>query len=147
MNLTFYDSTGTDLSGFIEQELYNKLREAFINVLDESELERFDEYLNSGGAMIPTIQMNKNYHISTKNILIGALNNLIYTKNPSDNGYIIEIDPNEIIPNFDAKFIDIANLVNYGTLSVQAYPIFDEVFDLVAEELPQMREDYLEGAQ
>ena len=147
MNLTFSSSSKADLTEFIQRKLYGEIRNAFVSILDETELERFDEYLNSSNILTPNIPTNKKFFISTKNILIGALNNLIFIKQPVDNSYIIEISPNEYIPNFNAKFIDIANLVNYGTISIQAYPIFDKVFDSVAKKLHQIYKDYLEGAE
>ena len=147
MNLTFSSSSGTDLVGFITQELYAEIRNTFTSILDESRLEAFDKYLNSGNVIEFEIPVNKRVRISTKNILIGAINNLIYTKQNNNNNYIIEINPNEYIPNMRAKFIDIAKLVNYGTLSVQAYDIFDKTFELVAKRLPQVYKNYLEGAQ
>ena len=146
MNLTFSADSGKDLIGFITQELYAEIRNTFTSILDESRLEAFDEYLNSGNVIEFSIPVNKKVKISTKNILIGAINNLIYTKQ-NNNNYIIEINPNEYIPNMRAKFIDIARLVNYGTLSIRAYNIFDKTFELVAKRLPQVYKNYLEGAQ
>ena len=145
MNLTFNASSGTDLSGFIKQALYVEIRNIFTSLLDDRYLEAFDEYLNSGNIIEFNIPVNKSVKISTKNILIGAINNLIFTKQ-QNNKYIIEINPNEYIPNMRAKFIDIAKLVNYGTMSVPAYNIFDKTFELVAKKLPQVYKDYLEGA-
>lgn len=54
--------------------------------------------------------------------------------------YIITVNPTVKLKNIDATVETLANLINYGTLDMPAYPLFDDVFDQVAEEITTLQE-------
>ena len=68
---------------------------------------------------------------------------LIYYK--TNNSYIIEIDNNSNIPNSTTKIISLCNLINYGNISLNAYPIFDKAMNIIAEDLPNLYAKFLKG--
>jgi hypothetical protein len=82
--------------------------------------------------------------ISAKNILIGAVYNLRIRD--TFNNIIIEINPNAMIPNTSAKFIDIVKLINYGNLSLQEYPIMDQIMNYFAININSYYNKYLKEA-
>ena len=65
-------------------------------------------------------------------------NNLIYEQQGTD--YIIRVDPNAKIQGVEATIQELANIINYGTLDMPSYPIFDKLFDVAAEELTSEQE-------
>ena len=141
MNFTI-NNCDYDISDFISTTLIPKIKDTFISYLDTKRLIAFDIYLNSNKLRIFGIN-NPKIIISSKNILLGAINNLKINRN--SNNYIIEIDPNITIPKLKAKFIDIANLINYGNLGLSSYPIFDKTFNYVASIYGKLYEDYING--
>lgn len=138
MTLEIENPEQLELDDFITSSLIPKIQESFVKEIDKVKLIPINEYINK--LNISTFGV----YINAADILIAAVYNLIYTKQPSGN-YIISIDSNQIAPNTRAKIIDIAQLVNYGTLSTPAYPIFDEVFSFFATRLNNLYLDYERG--
>lgn len=71
-------------------------------------------------------------------IFEGYFNNLIYEQQDSD--YIIRVDPTAKLPGVNATIQELANIINYGTLDMPSYPLFDKLFDAEAEELTDEQE-------
>lgn len=111
--------------------------------LDERQLARFDAFLNNESIIMFTDKASR--YVSTRNILIGGVYNLIVEK--VQNSYNIKIDPNINIPNTYAKFIDVIKLVNNGNLSLAAYPIYTDMMNHFAENLQDYYGDYLEDGE
>lgn len=66
------------------------------------------------------------YNTNTQDIIIqGALN--LYIKDTRD-FYIIQIKDNQTVQGTTAKLYDLCNEINYGSLSLPPYPIFDNAF-------------------
>ena len=59
---------------------------------------------------------------------------------------VIEIDPNQIIPETEAKFIDIAKLINYGNAEIRGYKILDKMMNHFAKNIKQYYLDFIEEA-
>ena len=71
-------------------------------------------------------------------IFEGYFDNLIYEQQGTD--YIIRVDPNARLEGVEATIQELANIINYGTLDMPSYPIFDKLFDAEAEELTSEQE-------
>ena len=87
----------------------------------------------------------KKRKISTYDALYSAFSNLVLDEN--EGTYTLTINPNTTVANFDIKVLTVAELVNYGTISVRPYPIVDDVFDEVADKLGDYYSDYLSSKQ
>ena len=63
----------------------------------------------------------------------------------TNNSYIIKVDNNINIPNSNTRIISICNLINYGNISLNSYPIFDKAMDSIAKDLPNLYAKFLKG--
>ena len=135
MKLEIANPNKIQLDDFIESYLFPKIQESFIKEIDSRRLIAINKYVNT--LNIATFGR----YVNVKDILIAAIYNLVYNKQ-SNGDYIVSIDSTQIAPNTRAKIIDIAQLVNYGTLSTPAYPIFDTVFSYFAKRLNNLYIDY-----
>lgn len=134
-----YSSLMDDLDDFCEC-LVELMQEFMLDEIDEDQLFRFDAFLNNEDC-IRFVDGGRHF-VSSKDILIGSVYNLIITKTPDS--YVIELDSNAIIPNTYAKFIDIVSLINFGNLNVSPYPIYSDMMDYFAENLTTYIYSYLE---
>ena len=96
--------------------------------------------------ILPLMQMYVRSHIKREKLLhfseefnlcdflntIMRTNFLLCRKVRSD--YIIEINPNLYMRNSFAKLSDICNLVNFGNINCQAYPIFSQMISYIKRE-------------
>ena len=138
MNLIINNKDNLELDIFCE--ILISLMQNYIQTkLDENQLIRFDSYLNNNNIII--FNNNIKRFISTKEILIGSVYNLKVIRD--QNKYIIELDPNVNIPNTYAKFIDIVKLINYGNLTLAAYPIYTNMMNYFADNLQDYYDIYL----
>ena len=93
-------------------------------IMDEDKLNRFDEYFQSKELMIG----NKNLDIiDSKNVIMLAMTNLQHKKY-EENTHIF-INPNITYPGTSIKIVDLCKIINFGTLSIEGYPIFTMTFD------------------
>lgn len=138
MTLEIENPRNFNLDAFIETFLIPKIQDSFIKEINNKRLVKIEEFINKLGINI--------YHqyISVRNILIASINNLSYIKLPNNN-YMLQIDSNQMLPNISAKLIDLAYMINYGTLSTPAYPIFTNVFSFFANRLQLLYSEYLRG--
>lgn len=119
------------------------IQEFLINQINKRKLIKFDKFLNDN--KIIYFNYKEDRIISSKNILIGAIYNLRVINKANE--IIIEINPNSIIPNTSAKFIDIIKLINYGNLLLEAYPILDKTMEYFASNIDYYYEKYMKGAK
>lgn len=138
MELEIRNPNNLKLDEFIYDSLIPTIQEYVVSRIDNSRLIKIEEYLNS-----LNISEYKRY-ISARDMIIAAVYNLKSTKQP-DNSYIISIDSAQTAPNIRAKIIDIAQLINYGSLSTPAYPIFDDTFLFFADRLNDLYNKYSLG--
>lgn len=142
MNLIIDKQEGIDLVPFCNW-LIPKIQEVLVDEINENKLIKIDLFLNEHKLLY--FNYNEDRVISSKNILIGAIYNLHIQDN--QNEVVIEINPNTIIPNTFAKFIDIVKLINYGNLSLQGYPILDITMEFFAENIDFYYNEYLKEAE
>lgn len=143
MNLFIENSSNYNMDAFISGFLIDLIKKFFISKIDSARLIPIEEFLNSK-VELQQFGHLKPIRVDLKSILIGSIENLKWTKS-STGDYNIEVDPNQMVPNLQAKFIDIARLVNYGSLSTPAYPIYDDTFEYFADNLGNLIDKYLGG--
>ena len=138
MTLYIKNPDGLPLEEFISLVLIPSIQRTFIDAIDNKRLYLIEKYINS----LKISENNK--YIDLRSILISAIYNLVY-KRTLDGNYIITIDATQKAVDISAKIIDIAHMVNYGTLSTPAYPIFDDVFSYFSDKLRDLYIGYCQG--
>lgn len=138
MTLTVDNPDRLDLDGFIAEKLIPEIQEVFPSMINDGKLISVNDFVNNTLKLSP-----QGRWINVKDVLLSAIYNLIYTEMP-DGSYVISIDSNQIVPDTRAKIIEVAQLVNYGNMSVPSYPIFDEVFNFFADNLNDLYIEYVE---
>ena len=120
--------------------LIPKIKEYFVNSIDDRKLEKYNIYLNANKIVL--FNYNEKRLISARNILIGAIYNLHLKHNL--NHYVIEINPNSTIPSTSAKFTDIVKLINFGNMSLQGYQVVSNTMNYFANNINSYYNSYLE---
>lgn len=138
MTLTVDNPDGLDLDGFISEKLIPEIQGVFPSMINDGKLISVNDFVNNTLKLSP-----QGRWINVKDVLLSAIYNLVYTEMP-DGSYVISIDSNQIVPDTRAKIIEVAQLVNYGNMSVPSYPIFDEVFNFFADNLNDLYIEYME---
>lgn len=139
MELIITSKGGKDLTAFCNW-LTPQIQEYFINTINPKKLELANIYLN--GFKLKIFNCSEDVNISVIKLLIEAINNLILRRNTKT--FTIEIDPNISIGNSPAKFIDIVRLVNFGNMSLPAYPILSDTMNYFANNLQYYYNKFLE---
>ncbi len=142
MNLIIENNSNIELDDLISNQLIDSMKNYFISSIRDDKLIAFDNYINSEKLFKSNLYKSKQDYISTKDLLIECIDNLVYTKNT--NLYIIEINSKKNSKKLDAKLIYISKLINYGNMQLAPYPIFTELFDYYAEIFPKIFEEYME---
>lgn len=106
-------------------------------LLDIKKLTSFDNYFKSE-EFLSDYGTND---ISARKVILLALNN-IRSKITSD-AVLIYIDDNIYYPNTDIKLITLCKVINYGTLSIPAYPIFTNVFNHFKKDIKKYRQKFI----
>lgn len=138
MELVIYKDSGLDLKGFCNW-LLPKIREYIVDNLNNDKLIYIDRYLNDSN--IIRFKYNQRRIIRARDILITA-SYILKIKEEKDKT-IIHISNNELIPNTEAKFIDIVKLINYGNLSVSGYNLYDRCMEFFAKNIRTFYEEYI----
>lgn len=128
MNLVIEDKLFDNKAKAFAEWLIPVLRQHILKNINVNKLKSFEDYINKDRI---SLKLGFTRFMSISSIVKAALFNLVVTYDYT--AATIEFDPDVTIPNSNAKFIDIVNLINYGNLSLQSYPIFDEAFNLFAE--------------
>lgn len=92
-------------------------------ILDLSKLKPFDEYFHS----LEFLEISNDVLISSKRLILLAMSNLQHKRYESTTH--IFINPNVTYPGTELKLVDLCKVINYGTMSVEGYPIFTETFN------------------
>ena len=91
-------------------------------ILDLSKLKPFDEYFHS----LEFLEISNDVLISSKRLILLAMSNLQHKRYESTTH--IFINPNVTYPGTELKLVDLCKVINYGTMSVEGYPIYTETF-------------------
>lgn len=128
-----------ELDDFIVVSLLPEIKRVFRYALDRSRLQPIQDYLD-----VLYSSNNTLYTTDLYNLLIEAIDCITYRKLP-DFKYIVIFDYDEKLSYISAKIIDIINLVEYGTLSSPAYPIFSDVFTYILDHIDEIYQNYIGG--
>lgn len=128
MNLIFeLDDLDFPVEPFLQEKLIPEIQNYFISSINPQRLEPFDKFINDISNIQYGLPENKKRYISTYDLLIACIYNLVYKK--MGRQCIIEINSTKNAPNTNAKLLWIAKLVNYGNMQLAPYPIITELFD------------------
>lgn len=135
INNELFDKQAHDFAYWLIPQFYLELESR----LDPDRLNLWDKYLNQ-----PDISRRLGFDrvVTTRSILEAGVYNLV-VKDRADSS-VIEIDNTSIVPNSNAKFINIINLINYGTLTISGYSIYEDIFNYLAENAGELFNQYLE---
>lgn len=142
MRLFINNPSNEPLDKFIYEYVIPEINLVFSYKLNNARCLNWTKYFQTINLGWITYKNNKRVIPSAYEVLIAGIKNLRVLN--CINHYIIEINPNEIAPKTRAKLIDICNLINYGNLEMPAYPIFEDTFNEVLINLPNLYEKYLE---
>lgn len=138
MNLIIDQELDLDLSDFCDF-IIKYIQENLSRSLDERKLLRYDDYINNNIKI--DFAYNKRRILSSKELIISSTYNLI--KRKFSKYYMIEIDPNIYIKDTNIKLVDIIKLINYGSLTLQPYPIYSNIMEEIAGDLDTLYEQFL----
>jgi hypothetical protein len=124
--------------GFISF-LKRRLRMRILSSLNLTKLSKFDEFFESD--YFKTLYGDKKV-LASKVVVLGA-NNLRHTIIQESGS--IYIDPNMYYPGTQIKLVDLCNLINFGNLSVDAYPVFSDAFQHFSNNLEEYSDRFLMG--
>ena len=142
MRLFINNPSDEPLDKFIYEYVIPEINLVFSYKLNNARCLNWTNYFQTIDLGWITYKNNKKVIPSAYEVLIAGIKNLRVLD--CTDHYIIEINPNEIAPKTRAKLIDICNLINYGNLEMPAYPIFEDTFNEVLINLPNLYEKYLE---
>lgn len=141
MELYIENPQNLELEAFAQTILIPRIRLYIQSHLNVALLRAIEDYLNSPKLLNQLlINPQEPTLINAVNIVLAAANNLVI--NHFDNDIIIRIDSEKTVPRLTAKLIELASLVNYGSLGCPAFPIFDQAFDEVAQQFPQLYKEF-----
>ena len=142
MRLFINNPSDEPLDKFIYEYVIPEINLVFSYKLNNARCLNWTKYFQTIDLGWITYKNNKKVIPSAYEVLIAGIKNLRVLD--CTDHYIIEINPNEIAPKTRAKLSDICNLINYGNLEMPAYPIFEDTFNEVLINLPNLYEKYLE---
>ena len=90
--------------------------------LDVKKLIKYDEYFNSN-----TFKLGGKTKISSKKVILLGITNLSHKRYEATTH--IFINPNINYPGTPLKVVDLCKMINFGTLSIDGYPIFTNTFN------------------
>lgn len=123
------------------QEFYNflidRIRLMGITSIERRKLVAIDDFINTKYKSI----LKK--RLSSYEALCSFFDNLTITKHWDK--VIIGVDPNKIIPNTNAKLINVVKLITYGNLNLRGYDLILKIFKQVEENIEAYFELYQRG--
>lgn len=111
--------------------LISQIRYLTTQCINNKKIAKFNDIINKH--IQYKIKDNKKRKIKAKDILIIAAYNLKISRNSHD--YIIYLDNNICLPNTYSKIAPLVKCINYGTLNISPYPIFDEILKYISDHL------------
>lgn len=141
MNLIFnLDDINFPLEPFLQYKLIPEIQNYFISSINPQRLEPFDRFINDMSNIQYGLPDNKKRYLSTYDLLITCIYNLVYKKTGEE--CRIEINSTKNAPNTNAKLLWIAKLVNYGNMQLAPYPIISDLFDHFANTFHNIVNEY-----
>ena len=117
--------------------LIKKIQTLIVANIDTKQVSKFDKYLNEN-SIFETTYLKE---ISTRNIIEQASNNMEVSE--SENQYTIQINQNMMVIGLDrVKLTTAFKLINYGNSDIKGYPIFTDIFNMIADNINTYVEIY-----
>lgn len=117
--------------------LIEQIKEEFPFMVDRQKLNKWNNYLN--GLNVKTYPK---YKISAYDILISAINNLVYDRTYSDE-YTVFIDSNAYVPYIKDSVYAMCKLITYGNTEIQGCPILLDCFGYYKRNINKYYDKYL----
>lgn len=136
MHLSIKLNPGDRLEDFIETFVIPEIQLQFLSSINHSLLRKWDEFFLNEYEWLPGEIPKSAYDI----VYVG-MQNLTYVRNKDL--YIISVDPDKKMQGTSAKLYDLCSVINYGTLSITPYPIFEDTFAKVAPLIPKLFKEYI----
>lgn len=136
MNLLIENKDNLDLIPFAYW-LQGKISKYLDDNIDEAKLNVIQAYVDMNDIIK---HKDKKTHITLRDILIIAPYNLIVSQ--VDSFVDMHIDPKMLAPFTWTPLIDIIQLINYGSLSIDAYPIWSYTLQFFADNLQEFYEQF-----
>ena len=107
-------------------------------ILDMKKLIVFDEYFES-----EEFGNDTKVKIDSKRVVLMGMTNLSHKR--YDTYTQLFINPNTLYPGTSFKVVDLCKVINFGTLSVDGYPIFTQTFDYFSQNIDKYKEKCMIG--
>lgn len=132
---------GEEIDWFLDLVI-EKMQKYIYDNIDDRHVERFDQYLSAHPEFIQyAYGFGRKTPPSTKDILIGASNNLVARKS-GNNQYQILINPSANIPNTVTKYESIIAFIDKGNMDISPYELWSNMIDHFCEEMPTLYREY-----
>lgn len=107
-------------------------------ILNMKKLIVFDEYFES-----EEFGNDTKVKIDSKRVVLMGMTNLSHKR--YDTYTQLFINPNILYPGTSFKVVDLCKVINFGTLSVDGYPIFTQIFDYFSQNIDNYKEKCMIG--
>lgn len=103
--------------------------------LDKRRLDLWTKYLNS------IYEVNSSRKLNARDIVVAGFSNIVYKSFPSS--YSIQIDESKKLPyTSNILLYNICSMINNGTLDMKGYPIFDDTFKYIVNNIRGIKLKY-----
>lgn len=96
--------------------------------MELKKLDKYDEYFNSN-----KFSTNRDVTINSRKVIVLGISNLQHKRYETTTH--IFINPNICYPGTDYKVVDLCKIINFGTLSIDGYPIFTNTFEYFSKHI------------
>ena len=103
--------------------LKKKMLSYLATILNVKKLVPYDEYFKSDDFLLQT----NGVIIDSKRVIIMSMSNLTHKRFETTTQ--IFVNPMMTYPGTNIKLVELCKIINYGTLSIDAYPIFSMTFN------------------
>ena len=119
--------------------LKHRMLRHLATLLNTKRLNEYDDYFNSDAfkAMCGEVR------VSARRVILLGMTNLSHKR--YEEVTHIFINPNINYPDTNLKVVDLCKVINYGTLSIDAYPIISETFDHFSNNIEKYKERCMIG--
>lgn len=122
---------------FIKKKLLGYLT----TIIDTKKLQSYDEYFKSE----EFLKLSNQTIINSQKVILLGMTNLIHKRYETTTH--VFINPNINYPETSLKLVDLCKIINYGTLSIDAYPIFTNTFNHIQRNIGKYIDFYTTGLE
>ena len=111
------------------------IRDRFFLTLDIPKANKINNVLNKKQIF--------NFDINFIDILLDSINNIKIK--PIEDKYVLFIDENKLYKDTGVKLISLCNLLTFGNMEIEGYPILRDVFSHIQKYIKKYRDRYAMG--